>query len=109
MTPSAVNEAILTEDLTSFKRVKGVGPKTAKRLIVELKDKIERMPGQEGIVIPADSSNTTRQEALSALIALGFQRAQIQKAMNKAAGTLDEEADTEAWIKASLQVLTGQR
>lgn len=109
MTPSAVNEAILTEDVASFKRVKGVGPKTAKRLIVELKDKIERIPGQEGIVIPADSSNTTRQEALSALIALGFQRAQIQKAMNKASGTLEEGADTEAWIKASLQVLTGQR
>ena len=109
MTPDVVNQAILNEDVAAFKRVKGVGPKTAKRLIVELKDKIEQIHGMEGVVIPAGSSNTTRQEALSALIALGFQRAQIQKAMTKASGSLDEGADTEAWIKASLQVLTGQR
>jgi Holliday junction DNA helicase RuvA len=109
MTPDAVNEAILNEDDLSFKRVKGVGPKTAKRLIVELKDKVERISLEGGGVIPTHSSNTTRQEALSALVALGFQRAQIQKAMNKASGALDKEADTEAWIKASLQQLTGQR
>ena len=109
MTPGAVKSAIIAEDDVSFRRVKGVGPKTAKRLIVELKDKLSKESLVEDAIIPTNLSNTSRQEALSALIALGFQKSQIQKAMTNAAKTLQEDSDTEQWIKASLQQLTGSR
>ena len=109
MTPGAVKSAIIAEDDVSFKRVKGVGPKTAKRLIVELKDKLSKESFGEDVIIPTNLSNTSRQEALSALIALGFQKSQVQKAMTQAVKTLGDDPDTEQWIKACLQQLTGSR
>ena len=107
MTPSSVKSAILSEDHVSFTRVKGVGPKTAKRLIVELKDKIEKISVGQEFGIPTSQSNTSRQEALSALITLGFQKAQVLKAITKAAQTLDDDVETEEWIKTALQHLAG--
>ncbi len=106
MTPGALRSAIIAEDDVSFKRVKGVGPKTAKRLIVELKDKMAKSEVGSDVSIPTSPSNTSRQEALSALITLGFQRAQVLKAMNQAAESVPEDADTEEWIRRSLQQLT---
>ena len=76
---------------------------------MELKDKLSKESLGEDAIIPTNLSNTSRQEALSALIALGFQKSQIQKAMTNAAKTLQEDSDTEQWIKASLQQLTGSR
>ncbi len=107
MTPGSVKSAIISEDHVSFTRVKGVGPKTAKRLIVELKDKIEKISVGQQADIPTSQSNTSRQEALSALITLGFQKAQVQKAIAKAAQTLSDDAETEAWIKTALHLLAG--
>jgi len=107
MTPDSVKSAIISEDHVSFTRVKGVGPKTAKRLIVELKDKIEKISAGQEFGIPANQSNTSRQEALSALITLGFQRTQVLKAITKAEQTLDDDAETELWIKTALQQLAG--
>ncbi len=106
MTPGALRSAIIAEDDVSFKRVKGVGPKTAKRLIVELKDKMAKSEVGSDVSIPTSPSNTSRQEALSALITLGFQRAQVLKAINQAAESVPEGADTEEWIRRSLQQLT---
>jgi holliday junction DNA helicase RuvA len=107
MTPGSVKSAIISEDHVSFTRVKGVGPKTAKRLIVELKDKIEKISVGQEFGIPSNQSNTSRQEALSALITLGFQKAQVLKAIAKAAQALDDDAETEEWIKTALQQLAG--
>ena len=107
MTPGALQSAIIAEDDVSFKRVKGVGPKTAKRLIVELKDKLTKFDAGQEVSIPTNQSNTSRQEALSALITLGFQRAQVVKAVEKASVSVKKDADTEEWIRISLQQLTG--
>lgn len=107
MTPGALQSAIIAEDDVSFKRVKGVGPKTAKRLIVELKDKLTKFDAGQEVSIPTNQSNTSRQEALSALITLGFQRAQVLKAVEKASVSVKKDADTEEWIRISLQQLTG--
>lgn len=106
MSPGEVESAILSEDEISFKRVKGVGPKTAKRLIVDLKDKLMRA-GAGILTIPARSGNTARQEALSALIALGYPSAHAQKAISGLTGRMTENDDTESWVKAALQELTG--
>ena len=107
MTPGSVKSAIVSEDHVSFTRVKGVGPKTAKRLIVELKDKIEKISAGHEHGVPTNQSNTSRQEALSALITLGFQKAQVLKAIAKVEQTLDDNAETELWIKTALQQLAG--
>jgi Holliday junction DNA helicase RuvA len=106
MAPADVESAILSEDEVSFKRVKGVGPKTAKRLILELKDKLMR-GGSGATMIPARSGNTARSEALSALIALGYHSAQAQKAISAINGKMTENDDTESWVKTALMELAG--
>ncbi len=106
MSPSDVESAILSEDEISFKRVKGVGPKTAKRLIIDLKDKLMRA-GSGVMMIPARSGNTARSEALSALIALGYPSAHAHKAISSINAKMKDEDDTESWVKAALLELAG--
>ena len=82
MTTDEVRMAIISEDVNAFKKVKGVGPKTAKRIILDLKDKILKESGETAAtLLPMD--NTLRDEALSALVALGFNKIQVQKVLNK--------------------------
>ena len=106
LTPADIESAILSEDELSFKRVKGVGPKTAKRVIIDLKDKMLKT-GATGATIQAPAGNTMRSEALSALIALGYPAAQAQKALSGISAQMDKDADTEMWIKRALQALSG--
>lgn len=106
MTPQEVESAILSEDEVSFKRVKGVGPKTAKRLIIDLKDKLMRQ-GAGILTITTKADNTARSEALSALIALGYPPAQAQKAIAGLKTRMTETDDTESWVKAALHELAG--
>lgn len=104
MTSAETKNAILAEDELAFKRVKGVGPKTAKRLIIDLKDKVLKSDSSESAVPLAVLGNTPRREALSALLALGFNRAEVQKALNKVSS--DAEISTEELIKQSLKALS---
>jgi Holliday junction DNA helicase RuvA len=104
MTSAETKNAILAEDELAFKRVKGVGPKTAKRLIIDLKDKVLKIDSSEMAVPLTALGNTPRREALSALLALGFNRAEVQKALNMAPS--DEEISTEELIKQSLKALS---
>ena len=73
-----VRSAIISEDVRAFNKVKGIGPKTAKRIILDLKDKIVKEVGE---VSPnfAPANNTIRDEAISALVALGFNKIKVQK------------------------------
>ncbi len=82
LTPEEVQSAILSENVATFNKVKGIGPKTAKRIILDLKDKIMKEGGKVSTQIPA-IDNTIKEEALSALVALGFNRGQVQKALKK--------------------------
>jgi Holliday junction DNA helicase RuvA len=78
LTPVQVRDAIVSEDLHVIQGVKGIGAKTAQRVILDLKDKIIKLYGEEtsGVV----SSNTNRNEALSALETLGYARKIAEKA-----------------------------
>jgi len=76
--PDKVRDAIVSEDVTTIQSVKGIGAKTAQRVILDLKDKILKVYG-EG-TLSALPSNTNRNEALSALETLGFARKQAEKA-----------------------------
>lgn len=81
LTPTEIIRAIQSANVVSLKNVKGIGPKTAQRIIVDLRDKI----GEAGDSVPEFSSqnNTKASEALSALISLGFDRKLAEKAVNE--------------------------
>ena len=101
MNPLDVRTAIVTENDIAFKKVKGVGPKTAKRLILDLKDKIKK-GDITGATKPSTSLNY--ENAVTALMALGFQRNQINKVMDKVGIPVDYS--TEEIIKIALKHLT---
>ncbi len=82
MTPEEARAAIIGENVAAFKTVKGIGPKTAKRVILDLKDKLIKDGGDMPTVITA-SGNTLREEALSALLALQVNKVQAQKVLTK--------------------------
>ncbi len=102
MTPLEVRTAILNDDHAAFKKVKGVGPKTAMRVTLELKDKIKK-----GDAIPSGTVPTTQvkasDQALAALIALGFQRQKVSKTLDNL--QISPEMSTEDIIKLALQHL----
>ncbi|HEX2920377.1 MAG TPA: Holliday junction branch migration protein RuvA [Bacteroidales bacterium] len=76
-----IEKAIAGSDVNMLKSVKGIGLKTAQRIIVDLKDKIGKVAGSDEIF--AFSDNTNREEALSALIMLGFAKSAVSKVLDK--------------------------
>ena len=105
MTPDEMRAAIISEDVNTLKRIKGIGPKTAKRAILDLKDKMLKDSGEE-LALASPQDNTIRDEALSALVALQFNRIQAQKALNKALKENSGIASVEALIKLALKELS---
>lgn len=80
LNPSQIQQAIGTEDVATIQGVKGIGLKTAQRVIIELKDKIKTFPGGEEI--PVHKSNTIKEETLSALEVLGYSRKASEKVVD---------------------------
>jgi holliday junction DNA helicase RuvA len=105
MTPEEARAAILSENVPAFNKVKGIGPKTAKRIILDLKDKLIKDSG-ENLVISSPQNNTLRDEALSALVALGFTKIHVQKALNKILSEQPEVLTIEELIKLALKQLS---
>lgn len=103
--PEEVRAAIIGEQVDAFKQVKGIGPKTAKRIILDLKDKLIKDGGAEGISLPIQD-NTMRDEALSALVALGFNKIAIQKALKRGVAIQPPPASAEELIKRALRELS---
>jgi Holliday junction DNA helicase RuvA len=79
MTPEEVKTAIIHENAFALGKVKGIGPKTAKRIILDLKDKVIKESGSDPVMILSSEGNTIRNESLSALIALGFPKLVVEK------------------------------
>ncbi len=105
MTPEEARSAIISENVPAFKKVKGVGPKTAKRIILDLKDKIIKDSGENPVIVSAPN-NTLRDEALSALVALGFTKIHVQKVLNKILSEQPEVLTIEELIKLALKQLS---
>lgn len=106
MNPEDIRAAILGERDDAFRSVKGIGPKTAKRLILDLKDKLSKDAG-ESIPLPlSPSDNTIREEALSALVALGFNRIAVQKTLNLILKQQPAIGSVEPLIKLALRELS---
>jgi len=102
LTPDQVKDAIAAEDAVVIQSVKGIGTKTAQRVILDLKDKVLKVEGLSGI--SSSSSNTNKNEALSALETLGFARKQSEKICEKIIKQ-NPQATAEEIIKQALKNL----
>jgi Holliday junction DNA helicase RuvA len=100
MIPDEIAQAILTEDVARIQKVKGIGLKTAQRVIIDLKGKVSKMElGTENIF---SSNNRNRFDALNALVSLGFDKKSAEKVLDK----LDTGTQTvEELIKEALRLL----
>ena len=81
LSPAEIEKSILGSDVDILKSVKGIGLKTAQRIIVDLKDKLGKHAGSGEIFTFSD--NTKREEALSALVMLGFAKSTVSKVLDK--------------------------
>ena len=102
LNPAELEQAIVSENLNLLKSVKGIGAKTAQRVIVDLKDKIK--PADNPLVISTPAASEVYEEAVAALVMLGFSQPQSQKAVQK---LLRETPSmkVEAVIKQALKML----
>ena len=99
LNPQEIQRAILTENVSTIQSVKGIGLKTAQRVIIELKDKVNLADSSGEISI--SSLNQNREEALSALEVLGYSRKQTSKVVDELINN-DPEISVEKIIKNSL-------
>ncbi|MFZ4426631.1 MAG: Holliday junction branch migration protein RuvA [Saprospiraceae bacterium] len=106
MNPTDIRAAIIGERDDAFRTVKGIGPKTAKRLILDLKDKLSKDGGETLSPPLSPSNNTIREEALSALVALGFNRITVQKTLNQILKDQPAIGSVEPLIKLALRALS---
>lgn len=104
LSPEEIHSAIVNGDVKTISGVKGIGQKTAQRIILELKDKMskEELEGQ----MPAISlslGNTLKSEALSALTTLGINKAAAEKTIDKIMNETAEQVSLEELIKLALK------
>jgi len=103
ITPAEIQTAIVNADLPLIQRIKGIGAKSAQRLVLELQDKLKKEGS--GSLISAPLSNTVKEEALSALMMLGFAKAASEKAIDNAVKIGGQDLSVEQMIKTALKNL----
>lgn len=96
--------ALLSENVTAIKSVKGIGLKTAQRMILELKDKISKGEGSATDVLFVNDRNAVLEEAAAALQMLGFAKANVNKALQQLVSA-EPRLKVEDLIKKALQIL----
>jgi Holliday junction DNA helicase RuvA len=102
LSPDEIQKAILSNDINLLKSIKGIGLKTAQRVILDLRDKLDKDGDFQEIFI--SQNNTIKSESLSALIMLGFQKSNVEKVLTK---ILAEESNlaVEEVVKKALKLL----
>ncbi len=101
--PEELQKAIVQENERLIQGIKGIGPKSAKRIILELRDKLAK--GMDAVKISGQPDNTSREMALSGLIALGFNKAQAEKAIDNLLRSGENFPGVEDLIKKALKHL----
>ena len=99
-----LREAILSENVAAIKSVKGIGLKTAQRMVLELKDKISKGEGGVSEVLLVSDRNAVAEEAAAALQMLGCSKPNISKAIQKIVSS-NPNIKVEELIKQALQIL----
>ena len=102
ISPSQIRDAIATNDVPTIQSIKGIGAKTAQRVILDLKDKILKIYGIDEV--SEVSGNTYKDEALSALEVLGFTRKQTEKLIDRILMS-NPDLSVEGMIKEALKNL----
>jgi Holliday junction DNA helicase RuvA len=102
LTPEQVKEGIAGEDVALIQSVKGIGAKTAQRVIIDLKDKVLKVYGLDELSLMPN--NTNKDEALSALEVLGFNKRQSEKVIDRIIKN-QPDAQVEQIIKEALKNL----
>lgn len=102
LVPAEIERAIIESDINQLKSVKGIGLKTAQRIVVDLRDKVGKQASVAEIF--ASEDNTKREEALSALVMLGFARNAVIKVLDKLLRE-DKNLTVEELIKKALKNL----
>jgi Holliday junction DNA helicase RuvA len=103
ITPIEIQTAIVKADLPLIQRIKGLGAKTAQRLVLELQDKLKK----EGVdsLISMPQHNTVKDEALSALVMLGFAKQTAEKTIDQILKVTEGTLSVEQLIKQALKTL----
>jgi len=103
MRPKEIERAITQGNAKALESIKGIGRKTAERIILELRDRLSKHPVQSNISTPL--GNTIEQDALNALIALGIPRNGAEQAIRKVLTSGNSPEKVEDIIKQALKVL----
>jgi len=97
-------QCMANEDVTQLCRVPGIGKKTAQRLVVEMKDRLEKEFGDVALEVSAgESSSNNSRDAIDALVALGYKNAEASRVVK----SLDSSISSEELIRQALRVLSG--
>lgn len=103
LSPDEVADAIVNENVRALQAIKGIGGKSAQRIIVDLKDKMQKdLPAHDFL---GTSHNTAKQEALSALVMLGFNKTLAEKAIDQVMKNEGMSLPVEHLVKSVLRVL----
>lgn len=105
LSPKELLQCMASDDVTQLCRVPGIGKKTAQRLLVEMKDRIEKEFG--AVDLPGESAvqGNARQDAISALLALGYKNTEAARVVNG----LPADLDSETLIRQALRSLSGNK
>ncbi|CAN5391081.1 Holliday junction branch migration protein RuvA [soil metagenome] len=103
LSPAELRSAILRDDTATLQAVKGIGGKTAQRLVLELKDKLKKSGGDESLTLTGMVSNTLRNEALTALMTLGIVRAAAEKSIDTVLKKSGNTISLEDLVKQALK------
>ncbi|MEE1946886.1 Holliday junction branch migration protein RuvA [Pedobacter sp. KR3-3] len=103
ITPVEIQNAIIQADVALIQRIKGIGAKSAQRIVLELQDKLKKEGTDSLISVP--QHNTIKDEALSALIMLGFGKQVAEKALDNAVKNATQDLTVEQMIKIALKNL----
>ena len=104
LTSDEIRNAIIAEDINKIKSIKGIGLKSAQRLILELKDKVVKGAGTENTTLFVPATNSAVEEATTALVMLGFTKANVNKAVT-AVLKKNPTASLEDIIKLALKMM----
>jgi Holliday junction DNA helicase RuvA len=102
LTPDEITQAILAGNVAVLQGIKGIGVKSAQRIIIDLKDKVGKGAGIDELFFSQD--NTSRDEALSALVALGFPKKTVEKILTRILSE-QPELSVEEVVKAALKFM----
>ena len=102
LSPDEISQAILAGNVSILQGIKGIGAKSAQRTIIDLKDKLGKGAGIDELFFSQD--NTSRDEALSALVALGFPKKTVEKTVTRILSE-QPELSVEEVVKAALKFM----